>query len=397
MERPQKHIDFLDQFRGVAIIAVFLFHSMDAAFGRAELKWDGWFRDFHVAKTFLYFLPLSFGWAGVAIFFVVSGFCIHLSFTRKPDWTDFWVRRFFRIYPPYFFAVILFALLIPWSRVENGLHGVAQLIDHFALIHNFNEESYYGINPAFWSIAVEVQLYFLYPVLLALVARFGWRRSLTFIASLEITLRAISSLVFVTTNHATPLWFSGLPFFYWFSWSIGAAVADAYHRGHPLPFSNHSLLAWTAVAFGSCFVKPLSSFSFLFFALLTAVAIAKLIKRERPIRIPLISASLRTVGLWSFSIYLLHHPFLLHARRLAAQFPQFNVPGPLLAFLVCLCLWFPIMALSAIWYRSFEVPCIAVGRRIAAHAHKFIRQPIPRSGSIIATVGKEKTSFDSQV
>ena len=370
MNHPPKHIDFLDHIRGIAILAVFLFHSVITACGGSyELPWGSWIPDFDVPSSFLALLPLSFGWSGVAIFFVVSGFCIHLSFMRNPNWRDFTIRRLFRIYPPYLFAVLLFALLIPWSRISYGLFGAAQLGSHLALIHNFDERSLFGISPSFWSIAVEVQLYLLYPMLLAMVAWCGWRRSLMYIGTLEIGLRMVSSVALVSTGESVPLWFVGIPLIYWFSWSIGAVVADAYLLGRRIPFSNHSLLAWSTAAIISRFIKPLASFSFLFFALLTATAIAKLLNRkDRPIPFSSFSRPLRSIGLWSFSIYLLHQPLLALSPRIAAKLSFTGYSQTLLVFALCLCLWFPIVILSAIWYHVFEIPSIAFGKRFTTNA-----------------------------
>jgi peptidoglycan/LPS O-acetylase OafA/YrhL len=302
-------------------------------------------------------LPFRFGGSGVANFFVVSGFCIHVSFKRKPDWPGFFVRRFFRIYPPYAIAVLLFALVVPWTRISFSLFDAVQLGSHLSLLHNLNSRTFFGFSPAFWSIAVEAQLYLLYPVLLALVSRFGWKRTLIYIAVLEIALRGVCSVLLVTKG-AVPLWLTGIPMMYWFSWSIGAAIAEAYVSGRSVPFANQSLVFWGGIALASTFAKPLASFSFLFFALMTATAIAKLLLRpERTPSFfpPFLSKYLQTVGLWSYSIYLLHQPFLmfLHLRL-----------HPLVVFLICLGLWFPIVALSGLWYRAFELPSIALGKRL---------------------------------
>lgn len=361
----KKHIDFLDQIRGIAIVAVFLFHCLGVSFGYDQLPWGSWIRDFNVSRSFLFLLPLSFGWVGVPVFFVVSGFCIHISFSRNPNWRDFCIRRFFRIYPPYFFAVLLFSLFFPWSRIQWGSTGLAQLASHLALIHNYDNRFVFGISPAFWSIAVEAQLYLLYPVLLGLVARLGWHRSLVIIATLEISLRTISSVI--------PVSFGELPFLYWYSWSIGAAVAEGHVSGRTVPFANHSLIAWSGLAICSNFLKPFAHFSFLFFALLTATVIAKLIRHDRLLRpiLPLFfSKSLRMTGLWSYSIYLIHQPLLSLAPRIAERLSFLDYPHSLVVFALSLCLWFPIIGLSALWYRVIELPSIAISKQMIVKVPK---------------------------
>jgi peptidoglycan/LPS O-acetylase OafA/YrhL len=365
MAESRKHIEFLDLLRGVALIVVFLFHALGAACGRDQLPWGAWFREFSVSRSFLVLLPFSFGWSGVAIFFVISGFCIHLSFNREPDWQDFFVRRFFRIYPPYILAVLLFALVFPWTRIGFSFAGVIQFGSHLALIHNFDNHTFYGLSPAFWSIAVEVQLYLLYPILVAVVSRVSWKQSLFYIAALEIALRGICSVVLMTTG-TVPLWLTGMPFMYWFSWSVGAAVADAYASRRPLPFANQSLLAWGGIAVASAFVKPFACFSFLFFAMLTVTAIAKLLRTE-DIGVPFpafLGRYLQGIGVCSYSIYLLHQPFLRVASPLTGLL---HLPShPLLVFVICLCLWFLIVRLSGLWYRMFELPSMALGKRLLA-------------------------------
>jgi hypothetical protein len=55
------------------------------------------------------------GGFGVAIFFVVSGFCTYQSYTQttRPEAGVFFIRRFFRIYPPYRLTLLTFALVVP--------------------------------------------------------------------------------------------------------------------------------------------------------------------------------------------------------------------------------------------------------------------------------------------
>jgi len=395
--RKTQHIDFLDYFRGIAIIGVFLFHLLGPVCGFGQLPWGTWFSKFQAPTAFWCLLPFSFGWAGVAIFFVVSGFCIHLSFTRRPDWSEYVVRRIFRIYPAYVFAIVVCALVIPWSRLHFSFEGAAQLGSHLMLIHNFHNGTFFGINVAFWSIAVEAQLYLLYPLLLLLVSRFGWRRALIYAAAFEIGLRCLASAILMSGN-AIPYWLTGVPLMFWFSWSIGAMIADDFIAGLPMPFAKQSTLLWLGIAIGSTFVKPLAMFSFMFFSIATAVLISKLLAQQRiSLRVPaFISNHIRKVGVWSYSIYLLHalvfNPACTHAlsNYLAAKFHLNRVPLSVVNLAVGLCFWPVIVGISALSHRFIELPGIAVGQRLI----KAMRQ---RTAAKIAAQGQAPVAPPSEL
>ena len=368
MEKPiERHIDFLDPIRGIAILLVFLFHSLTAAFGRDELPWGPWFRDFHVPHSFVALFPVTFGWAGVAIFFVVSGFCIHLSFSRQPNWALFFRRRFFRIYPPYLAVLLFFAFLFPMTRLHFSADetAVGQLLSHAGLYDNFSALWQFGINPSFWSIAVEVQLYLLYPLLILMVSRFGWRRSLVALAVLEITLRLADGVLFTARGAGLPVWVSGSPFIYWFSWSLGAFIAERHIRGESLPVPRSLIYGLAVLAVGTSLIKPLFNLPFVLFALLTTAVVAKLLHHsDRPFPLPnALRNHLRQVGLWSFSLYLLHQPLLWIIPRIIAR----TMPGahihPLLIFFGGVASWVFIVPVARLSYQYCELPSIAFGKR----------------------------------
>src|SRR5437773_11061572 len=90
---PIPYYPSLDGLRGVAIILVLLHHNFD-------------------------FIPnFSYGWIGVDLFFVLSGFLITeiLIATReeKNYLPKFYLRRALRIFPLYYLAIILFFLIVP--------------------------------------------------------------------------------------------------------------------------------------------------------------------------------------------------------------------------------------------------------------------------------------------
>lgn len=232
------HVTFLDHFRGLAILLVFGFHALCAAFGTCTLPWDGWFRNFDVSRSFLLFFPLTYGWIGVAIFFVISGFCIHLSYARSTplSFQAFFIRRLFRIYPPYLVALILFSTLI---RPSNPPIESDNWLSHALLLHNLSQEFYYAINSSFWSIAVEAQLYLIYPLLVLMTKRWGWTSALIITGLIESILRVYGTYQGLLTDAPAgqlllaPMWLHQGPLKYWFSWSIGAWIAQRYLDGAP--------------------------------------------------------------------------------------------------------------------------------------------------------------------
>ncbi|HEV2456273.1 MAG TPA: acyltransferase family protein, partial [Verrucomicrobiae bacterium] len=198
MSNSRKHLALLDYVRAAAILSVLLFHTLGSTFGYDDLPWHGWIRGFHVPVSFLCLLPFSFGQAGVAIFFVVSGFCIHLSFQQQgKDWRGFWIRRFWRIYPAYIATMVL-AVLFLTTNSRLDLHSSPiwkQLAAHLFLVHNFNQSTFTGIVGSFWSLAVEAQLYLLYPLLLRVVGRLGWRQAMVAFGCCEFLIRGADGLV----------------------------------------------------------------------------------------------------------------------------------------------------------------------------------------------------------
>jgi len=147
----------LDLLRAIAIVWVMLFHSF--LVGGFDPGWD-W---------------LSYwGWMGVDLFFVLSGFLIGsqvlrpLADGRPVDFRDFYVRRVFRVLPPYFVVLALY-FLVPDFREEPGIQPLWQFLS-FSL--NFLID--YAHNRAFshaWSLCVEEHFYLVFPLAAALLAR----------------------------------------------------------------------------------------------------------------------------------------------------------------------------------------------------------------------------------
>lgn len=388
MNGSRKHIELLDYVRAVAIISVLFFHTLGSTFGNEELPWHGWVRGFSAPASYLLLFPFSFGQVGVAIFFVVSGFCIHLSFQQQgQEWRSFWIRRFWRIYPAYI-AATAFAVVFLATNSRLDLHSSPiweQVAAHALLVHNLSQATFAGINGSFWSLAIEAQLYLLYPLLLMMVGRFGWRQTMVTLACCEFFIRGVDGLVQTTGTGTTAFgyisWlFSASPLGYWFSWAIGARLAESYLKNEPLPFARIPLIPLLVVTVLSYFTRPTLSFLFVLSAIVTAIVVARLLGRvQSEVRGPgLFLNVFGKIGLWSYSIYLMHQPLL----NAISVFLTTVIPGPyrtgVAPFFYFVAGWLIIIPVSALWYRVFELPAIAIGKRMI---QKRVLAPEVRAGN----------------
>jgi peptidoglycan/LPS O-acetylase OafA/YrhL len=369
LETPKTHLPFLDGIRGIAIFAVFLFHSLGASFGYDHLEWNGLFRNFDAAPSFLALYPFTYGSAGVAVFFVVSGFCIHLSYKRSSDksWLNFSNRRFFRIYPPYLLALLVFFFIWPWGSFNIDNFGrLKQLVTHLFSVHNFDQATYFGINPSFWSIATEIQLYAIYPLLLLLCSKIGWRKGMVVVAAIEILIRLYPLLAQHSGLGSLPRFISYSPFAYWLSWSLGAYLYECHSmnvksRLFSIRFDLILLLAFLVPMF-----KPTQAFSFPAFSLVTAVAIDRLIRSKWKFPDSRVTrcawSHLSFLGVISYSFYLFHQPFIGLIRRTAERFLQGDALHPIIYYAACLCLYPFILILSYLAFKFVEMPSIQLGK-----------------------------------
>jgi peptidoglycan/LPS O-acetylase OafA/YrhL len=161
-----KRIPQLDGLRGIAVLMVFAYHAL------------------HV--------PLM--WAGVDLFFVLTGYLITGILLRlKEDhdtaeyWSAFYFRRILRIAPPYLGLVVILTLLfpIPWRHLW---YWYAFFGANFASA--LGKCSVHAMDPL-WSLAVEEQFYFVWPWVVLLASRKTLKRAALGIMVGAPVLRAI--------------------------------------------------------------------------------------------------------------------------------------------------------------------------------------------------------------
>jgi peptidoglycan/LPS O-acetylase OafA/YrhL len=147
----------LDHLRAFAILYVILFHYQ--FFGH-----PAW------VKTIA-----GFGWSGVDLFFVLSGFLISgqlfatIAKGKQISLSEFFIKRFFRIIPPFLFVVFLYAAF-PVLREWGHLSPIWRYLN-FTLNFGLDLRRYGTFSHA-WSLCVEEQFYFFLPLLFVLFSYF---------------------------------------------------------------------------------------------------------------------------------------------------------------------------------------------------------------------------------
>lgn len=217
----------IDALRGIAALGVVLYHAVMQTSNAVPDNFFRW------PVKLLQFVS-SFGYVGVFLFFVISGFCIHLQWakarargeTPSINFGAFWRRRFRRLYPPYLIAFALFLLMMALSTGINVTHFfIYDVVMHLLMLHNLDPNTCYSINGVFWTLAIEEQLYLAYFLLLFLRSRWGWGPTLVICAAARVGWFAFSHAAWVATGTGIPVPEAAAS--HWLTWAFGAIAVEA--------------------------------------------------------------------------------------------------------------------------------------------------------------------------
>lgn len=164
--KPLPHFSTLDSLRGIAALSVCLYHFTGSALPKLEND---------VAKNLF-----SWGWLGVEIFFVISGFIIPFILIRNKynlkNIFGFLCKRIIRISPPAYIALLLTIAqyyLIDFFKLSKNSYfselSVAQILHNLAYTVPFTEHRW--INYVFWTLAVEFQFYIVIALIFPLILK----------------------------------------------------------------------------------------------------------------------------------------------------------------------------------------------------------------------------------
>ena len=217
----------IDALRGVAALGVVLYHAVMQSANAVPNNLFRW------PVKLLQFVS-SLGYIGVFLFFVISGFCIHLQWAKSRanqqaaavKFGTFWRRRIRRLYPPYLIAFALFMIMAALTTGINVTHFfVYDVVMHLLMLHNLDPNTCYSINGVFWTLAIEEQLYLAYFLLLFLRTRWGWGPTLLICAAARVGWFMFSHAVWVTSGVGVPVPEAAAS--HWFTWALGAIAVEA--------------------------------------------------------------------------------------------------------------------------------------------------------------------------
>jgi peptidoglycan/LPS O-acetylase OafA/YrhL len=353
--RPQLHLDQIDPLRGAAILGVLLYHALGASYLHFQLPWKGQWRTTSPDWTLNLLFPFTFGWAGVSLFFVISGFVIHHSTLRRSEFSrsQFAARRFWRIYPPYVIAVLFFVAL------NGGSVGGKSLLAHLLLLHNASDAWIYDINPSFWSLATECQLYALYPLLWSVRQRWGAGGMLAVSAFVSCVTRVAAEIVY---PGELPLWITLAAPTLWFDWTLGAYLCDSFVHGRTVFSKPKTLAAAFALATVlASLYRPTSRHVWPLASLASAAWLEHALRTQRSAGVT--ARTMAILGMCSYSVYLFHQPLMQPLA--SAVYPGVFSSRLLLFAVVSTVFVFLSLTAGPVLYRTIEQPFQRFGNRLA--------------------------------
>ena len=351
----QRHYDCLDGLRAVLALYVVMHHC-----------WIGVYLP-HATTLSPAFLVFVLGRYAVCFFLVLSGFCLALptlpgGFTLECGLIPFLRRRAWRILPPYYFALVLSILVdLPINHLSGPMWSMMLPVtwintaSHVLLLHNFMPSHLYKINGAFWSIPIEWQIYFFFPLLLL-----GWRRLGPGAATvLAIVVSLVLELAINDRFQRQPCaHFIGL-----FALGMLAARVGTVAKYARLPWLAILAAAWAA--FAATFYVGNQIAMDLSFGVVASVMLAIMfLYPQGRLHRTLDWKPLVFIGSFSYSIYLVHAPILL-ILWLAAE-PLNTHPNVMCLALLAVGLPL-IVALSYLFHLACEKPFLRLRGRKVVH------------------------------
>lgn len=309
----------LDLLRAMAVLMVFCHHILEY----------GYFSERRVS---------GLGQFGVLIFFVHTSLVLMMSMERNSGALNFYIRRFFRIYPLSILVVGLVAVLhIPSNPArEYEWLGIFNLLSNFALTMNLTH-SPMALAPL-WSLPIEVQMYILLPLLFLVTRTSHPFRNLLLIWAALVPLAWFHPLMsgphnvlrfapcFVPGIIAYVLLGRRMPKLPWFVWPVVVLAA----------YAAYQLLDPRGTGWVECLALGLS------------------VPLFREVQVPIVRGVAAAIAKYSYGIYLFHLIAIYYCFDSMIGPTWMRVAGSLVFTAVA----------AVVSYHLLEEPLIEYGRRL---------------------------------
>lgn len=373
-EKSGKRLRSIDALRGIAALGVVLYHTV----GPHPVIQHGFFNTLAVPIQYFF----AQGYVGVFLFFVISGFCIHLQWAKaratgavhEINFKAFWKRRLRRLYPPYLFALALYLVMMAsTSGINFTRFFLYDIVMHLLMLHNLDPHTSYSINGVFWTLAIEEQLYLAYFGLLFMRIRWGWRTAL--IACLSARVGWFFLGYFVSKLYGVNIPVGEAAAVHWFTWALGAVSVEAAVGLIKLPrWCRDMRVGITALAvavtltyllpvvdqegvlhtMGSLALHPVWGIGF--FVVVNYAVNAEQAWRAK-LSTPIMIRTLAYVGVFSYSLYLTHQLVIMVSWR----FVVIGLPSMINAMLIVT----PVcVAFAWLFFLFFERPFMKPPARV---------------------------------
>ena len=363
-------IAYLDGLRGVAILAVVFYHAFS--------RWH-----WHVPYGSLYRnVPVfEYGWLGVQLFFMISGFVILMSLEKSNGFAHFMVKRWVRLFPAMLVcSLLIFTTTSFFHERPMGQPEFRDLLPGLTLIEPYFWELLIGspqgqLEGTFWSIYVEIKLYIVAGLCFFIL---GWRQMIAVMTVLFLVGTLVLYLdPWLVRNelHTTKLVlsiFSGRPC----GWFATGALFYRYSITGNRKILGIAMIWAIAVAFGVG-KSPWNEMPFEWarvWGCLVVVGLFTLATTYSPVRGVMGNRILLLIGFASYPLYLLHDQVMISMinkiNGLISWMPVLLMPLLPLALVLCIA-WLIarfVEPVARFWLRKALCDCAAWLKAKRGHA-----------------------------